>query len=196
MKDIELLFLGYVNEKRLIYNIKEKKYVYGYKEDSTMQSRKTWILTMFSYPFIKLINDNFIIYSDIIKILIIVLSAIFILFMASKWRIRYRKAILLKYKKQNFEEACLESSYLVNHLIKVKKSVRSSIFIVLILIVIYILFIIYYMWSSKFIGILFANCTLPFPWHILIEIKSQNITNNLNSLIDLENKKIKEKQIQ
>ena len=98
---------------------------------------------------------------------------------------------MVRYKKQNFEDAKLESNYLLNHLIEVKKSVIFSILIAVILIVIYILFVIYYMWSSKFIGILFADCVLPFPWIILMEIRSQCIISNLNTLINMEKNNIK-----
>lgn len=193
MKNRELLFWGYINEKRLLYDVKEKKYLYGYKEKYTIKSRKIMILTIFSYPFIKLINDNFVVYGNIAKILIIALSATVVLYMANKWRTIYGNDMLIRYKKQTFEEADLESDYLLNHLIKVKKSGIFSILIAVILIFIYILFVIYYMWSSKFIGILFANCVLPFPWIILMEMKSRSIMKNLNILISIESNKIKQK---
>ena len=96
--------MGYVNEKRLIYDIKEKKYLYGYKEKNETKSRKIWILTLFSYPFIKLVNDKFVLSGNITKLSIIVLSAIFILFMACKWRTIYGNDLLVRYKKQNFED--------------------------------------------------------------------------------------------
>ena len=184
------IFLGYIDNKRLIYDPINKRYLYGVKEEYNPPDleKKIFILTVFSYPFIKLINDNFIVYSTFVKILIIIVSAIFILFMANKWRTAVAVDVLTKYRQQALEPAYLDSEDLINHLAKVKKSVILGVFTAVILLFLYIVSIVYYMWKSKFIGIFIADCILPFSWVIFKELKVQNILENINYLIDLENK--------
>ncbi len=115
MSNNEMIFLGYINGKILIYNTKEKKYLYGRKEKTIDMGKQVAIITILLYPLIKIINDKFVLNGNLTKLWIIVLSGVITLSIVGIWWNKYSRTMLARYKEQSSEEVYLEPSYLINH---------------------------------------------------------------------------------